>query len=1123
VRREIGGTGSTLAYKVAVAADGSVYTAGFFNGTVDFGSGSLVASGNDYYLVKHDAAGNFQWVRREIGGTGTTSAFGLAVAADGSVYTAGLFNGTVDFGSGSLVSSSDDYFLVKHDAAGNFQWVRREIGGTGFARADGLAVAADGSVYTAGQFGGTVDFGSGSLVASGADYFLVKHDAAGNFQWVRREIGGTGTPDPKSVAVGPDGSVYTAGQFSGTVDFGSGSLISGSLDYFLVKHDAAGNFQWVRREIGGTGSTLAYEVAVAADGSVYTTGQFGGTIDFGSGSLVSSGIDYFLVKHDAAGNFQRVTREVAGAGNSRGYALALLSDGSIYLSGVFDSTVDFGSGILVASGSDYFLLKLTEQYLGSDIGTISDPFANIYTVGLLAQGVATFEDVTNVSGNILAAAPTLNTGYAVPIDAGGDRGLWTAIAINNQGYPFMTYRDATASPNRIRTAACSTADCSGSITYTLHDAGTDFTGFSGSSVAIRSDNRPIFMFANTTLNNWDPRIANCTNATCTSSTVYGPNPSASQVGTWPAIVIRPNGLPLGVSLLTSSVNLTQFYDCTTVDCSGTINAYSADSVDNGRLHTSMAIRANGMPFVTYYDGTNGDLRLINCTTSNCSASNAVALVTTNNVGQWSRAAVTKEGFPLIAHRNVTNQSVELVICKDYACGNFEQRVLVDTADNLGDLQLGLATKVDGSPVVSYYNTTNTSLYLYECNDPDCKTGINHRLTSSGDKGSYSSIARKMGTNDEFTIVYRDVTNTRPEVYNFAKSFTGGVSLGTASNYFKDLYVGKINTKLASISGFDVAEEYLVTDESIEAGEVVRFTASNQAGEGSENTSVATTNPTDSSTNTDAKLLIEKSSSAYDEGLIGVVSTEPGLYLSNWDKTEEQRKKTRPVALVGRVPVKVSSENGAIKRGDLLTSSEKYPGYAMKATKGGHVVGRSMEDFALEKGVVSMYVDLGFVPDEYYEGKGELGVELESAGAGDEELLKEKIYLDGMLSVIGKRAKFNVESLVVAGGMTVEGDLEVVGKLTTSSLRVKGLTTDKIEVSADSEPGLTGKFELPADKSELFIELPTIKDGDVVLLSVAGDSAVRVASVESGKGFSVKVLNNQTGESIKGSYLVIGSK
>jgi len=50
-----------------------------------------------------------------------------------------------------------------------------------------------------------------------------------------------------------------------------------------------------------------------------------------------------------------------------------------------------------------------------------------------------------------------------------------------------------------------------------------------------------------------------------------------------------------------------------------------------------------------------------------------------------------------------------------------------------------------------------------------------------------------------------------------------------------------------------------------------------------------------------------------------------------------------VALNGRVPVKVSTENGEIKAGDFLTSSS-IPGVAMKATKPGQVVGKALEDF-----------------------------------------------------------------------------------------------------------------------------------------------------------------------------------
>jgi len=813
----------------------------------------------------------------------------------------------------------------------------------------------------------------------------------------------------------------------------------------------------------------------------------------------------------------------------------------------------------------------------SDIGTVSDPFANVYTVGLLAQGAATFEDVINVEGNILAAAPTLATGSIQTVDTTGNQGLLTDIAINNQGFPAIVYRDITASPERVRISVCSTAGCSGSVTSTSHDSAVNFTGNFANAIVIRSDNRPIFQFFNGSVNGGDPRIADCTNATCTASTIREPNNNVQIIGRYTDIIMRSNGFPLGVSHRNDLDN-TQVYPCADVNCTSFTAVYAHDTSASagGKQHISVVERTNQMPFITVYDSVGGDLRYINCTDSVCSTSMVGALLSTNNVGQWNRLALTKEGFPLIAHRNVTNQSVELVICKDYSCANFEQRVLADTGDTLGDLQLGLATKVDGSPVVSYYNTTNTSLYLYECHDPDCITGTNHRLTNSSDRGSYSSIVRKMGTNDEFTIAYYNATAGDLEVYNFAKSFTGGVSLGTATDYFKDLYVGKINTKIASISGFDVAEEYLVTDQSIEAGEVVRFSASSQASAGPENASAAATNTTDSSSNTDAKLLIEKTSSAYDEGLIGVVSTEPGLYLSNWQRGEEEKKKTRPVALVGRVPVKVSSENGSIKRGDLLTSSEKYPGYAMKATRGGYVVGRSMEDFGsnandsqeatpantspqrtsleiqeLEKlkefaisekqssmaaalelkinelkqllaaedaqaspeaklGRVTMYVDLGYVPDQYYDamakGNGaensQAGLTNALSGLGLEaQYLPEGSgsYFDGALQFVGKKGKLTLEDITVAGGLRVESDLIVKGVLTAGNL-----STETLIIKRDlTLENFTGVAEILPGQTETIVKMPDISERSAVFVSSNGAEAW-VERIMPGEGFVIKI-------------------
>ncbi|MBN1823671.1 MAG: hypothetical protein JW803_05065 [Endomicrobiales bacterium] len=92
------------------------------------------------------------------------------------------------------------------------------------------------------------------------------------------------------------------------------------------------------------------------------------------------------------------------------------------------------------------------------------------------------------------------------------------------------------------------------------------------------------------------------------------------------------------------------------------------------------------------------------------------------------------------------------------------------------------------------------------------------------------------------------------------------------------------------------------------------------------------------------LNVEKSKVPYDPKVLGVVSTKPGQVLGAGEKGY-------PIALAGRVPVKVTAENGAIEPGDLITTSS-MPGYGMKATqdKRGTVIGKALEshDFGTKK-------------------------------------------------------------------------------------------------------------------------------------------------------------------------------
>ena len=90
--------------------------------------------------------------------------------------------------------------------------------------------------------------------------------------------------------------------------------------------------------------------------------------------------------------------------------------------------------------------------------------------------------------------------------------------------------------------------------------------------------------------------------------------------------------------------------------------------------------------------------------------------------------------------------------------------------------------------------------------------------------------------------------------------------------------------------------------------------------------------------------------------LGIISTKPGLVIG--DLTEAHDGRAVMVALAGRVPARVTLQNGSIAVGDYLTSSD-MPGVAMKATQSGMVIGQALSSFdggsGSDVGMVIMFV------------------------------------------------------------------------------------------------------------------------------------------------------------------------
>lgn len=100
---------------------------------------------------------------------------------------------------------------------------------------------------------------------------------------------------------------------------------------------------------------------------------------------------------------------------------------------------------------------------------------------------------------------------------------------------------------------------------------------------------------------------------------------------------------------------------------------------------------------------------------------------------------------------------------------------------------------------------------------------------------------------------------------------------------------------------------------------------------------------------------------YDSRLIGIVSTSPEIVMGGSGDPLEKTMLT----LAGRVPTKVSTENGPIKAGDYITSSSQA-GVGMKATKPGRVVGVALEDY--DSGGIGEIVVL--IDNSFYVGESE---------------------------------------------------------------------------------------------------------------------------------------------------------
>jgi len=345
------------AYDIITDNNGGVYLTGFFEGLVDFDPGLNttynVQSSNflnfypsssntipDGFILKLNSNGNFVWVQ-QFGSPliayssysyytfeyGNNSGRAITIDNNNNVYITGFFEGGVDFDADpndthylySTYSYYDyaDYssFVLKLNAQGGFIWAEALYKGIGYD------IVTDGSNNV--LLTGFRDkyYSSYTESDSGHDIAISKLDANGNIQWEHylgnQQNGNAGY----SIAVDNCNNVFIGGDYKEMVDFDpsandnilnseliANSTSTYSLNNFVLKLNAAGQFEWVRdydqKDFNATGNI---ELVVTNDANIIAGTSYNNVIVLSANTanpitINNFSTDIVLQKFDNSGN-----------------------------------------------------------------------------------------------------------------------------------------------------------------------------------------------------------------------------------------------------------------------------------------------------------------------------------------------------------------------------------------------------------------------------------------------------------------------------------------------------------------------------------------------------------------------------------------------------------------------------------------------------------------------------------------------------------------------------------------------------------------------------------------------------------------------------------------------------
>ena len=214
------------------------------------------------------------------------------------------------------------------------------------------------------------------------------------------------------------------------------------------------------------------------------------------------------------------------------------------------------------------------------------------------------------------------------------------------------------------------------------------------------------------------------------------------VGSYSSLALDSNGNPV-ISYYDSANTSLKLMHCGNLTCTNGNSIVTVDNSADVGQWSSLALDSSGNPVISYYDATNGNLKLAYCNDPNCTVSSAIVVDATTTVGQYSSLALDSNGYPVISYfrETIDGGTLKFVRCGNASCtfGNtFRNLGGGGNTDNFG-LYTSIALNSANIPYIAYWDAYNTDVKLLVCGNATCGSGNDYRTPWDG-PGQWLSVA-----------------------------------------------------------------------------------------------------------------------------------------------------------------------------------------------------------------------------------------------------------------------------------------------------------------------------------------------------------------------------------------------